>query len=293
MTIRPFLALPLLLLIVEGSGTAGEVRHQPLILREGGTAEQPAVFDGHGLVVDLGIDVTGEAWQKDGDLWTHPGPLQGRQPIADVQRAGLFIDEVPLRIVRQRGGSAADAPARFAPPDQLHPGQMGWAEDGSLYFRWPTGKTPGQARIILPPDQLQSAVVIACSYLTVRNVTARYAANDGFNIHGDRQGIRLENVKAFSNGDEGISAHETVQMDVIGAEIAWNGSSAGGVADVNESVTTYQDCLLHHNLGAAFFFDGIHHRVTRCVVRNQAADILIRMPEKTTVEVEDLTWEKP
>jgi len=38
---------------------------------------------------------------------------------------------------------------------------------------------------------------IACSHIIVRNITVRYAGNDGFNIHGDRKGIRLENVKVF------------------------------------------------------------------------------------------------
>ena len=55
---------------------------------------------------------------------------------------------------------------------------------------------------------------------------ARYVGNDGFNIHGHRRGIRLENVRAFSNADEGISAHETVEMEVVAAEGVWNGSSA-------------------------------------------------------------------
>ncbi len=283
--------LSLILLSGWVSAGADEVRREPLVLREGGTPEEPAVFDGNGLVIDLGIDVTEEEWVKTGDVWTSKGPLRGREPVADTQRAGLFIDEVPLRIVRERGATK-DGLVRYVPPDQLQPGQMGWSEDGSIYFRWPGGKSQSAARVILPPDKLQSCVVIACSNLIVRNLTVMHAANDGFNIHGDRTGIRLENVKAFSNGDEGISAHETVQMDVIGAEIAWNGSSAGGVADVTESITTYRDCVLHHNLGAAFFFDGKSHRVTDCVIHDQAVDIRVRDPKKTKVVTERVVWQE-
>ncbi|MEZ5433449.1 MAG: helix-turn-helix domain-containing protein [Verrucomicrobiales bacterium] len=33
-----------------------EIRREPLVLKEGGTAEKPAVFDGKGLIIDLGID---------------------------------------------------------------------------------------------------------------------------------------------------------------------------------------------------------------------------------------------
>ncbi len=61
---------------------------------------------------------------------------------------------------------------------------MTFTSNGSLQFRWPSGKLPETARIVLPPDKLQSCVVIACSHIIVRKVMARYAANDGFNIHG-------------------------------------------------------------------------------------------------------------
>src|SRR5688572_11569540 len=153
---------------------------------------------------------------------------------------------------------------------------MGYASDGSLYFRWPTGKDPGKSRVILPPEAGINGVSIACSYITVRNLTVMHAANDGFNIHGHRLGVRLENVRALSNADEGISAHEDVEMDVVGAEIAWNGSAAGGVADVNASITSYRNCSVHDNIGAAFFFSGKSHRVSDTVIYNQRNDFTIQ-----------------
>ena len=78
---------------------------------------------------------------------------------------------------------------------------------------------------------------IACSNIIIRNLTVKYAGNDGFNIHGDRRGIRLEKVRALSCADEGISAHETTEVQVIDSEIAWNGSVSGGVTDVNDAVS--------------------------------------------------------
>lgn len=270
------------------TASAQEVRHTPLILKDGGTPEQPAVFDGKGMIIDLGIDVTAHDWQKHGDVWTSRGPFADHPAAEDVQRAALFIDEVPMRIARDR--TAAKIPARFTAPDSLKPGQMGFADDGSIYFRWPEGKTPESSKIFLPPKGLASGVSIMCSYLTVKNITALHAANDGFNIHGDRLGIRLENVKALSNGDEGISAHETVQMDVVDSEIAWNGSSAGGVADVTDSVTTYTHCEVHHNLGAGFFFDGKSHRVTNCLIHHQQQDIVVR--GDTKLEQSGNVWQR-
>ncbi|MES2596204.1 MAG: right-handed parallel beta-helix repeat-containing protein [Verrucomicrobiota bacterium] len=273
---------------------AQEIRHQTLLLNKSGTREAPVVFDGKGMIIDLGVDLTEQDWIKEGDVWTSRGPLPKHPPIDDVQRAGLFIDEVPLVIRRDREAEKASGIAKkviYKDPKTLRPGEVGWAENGSFYFRWPKEKKPGQGRVIQPPTGLASGVVIAGNYITVRNVTAMHAANDGFNIHGDRVGIRLENVKALSNGDEGISAHETVQMDVVDSEIAWNGSVSGGVADVNDSITTYTNCVLHHNVNAAFLFDGKKHRVTNCTIHHQDKDIVVRSPD-VVVEQSGVVWQK-
>jgi len=258
---------------------AQEIRHVPLTLSKGGTPENPAVFDGKGMIIDLGIDVTTYDWQKDGEVWTSRGAFKDHPAVADVQRSALFIEEVPIRTVRDREAEKKSGVAGqviYAAPAALKPGELGFTAEGAIYFRWPVGKKPGSARIFLPPANLASCVSIQCSNITVRNITAIHAANDGFNIHGARVGVRLEHVKAFSNGDEGISAHETVQMDVVDAEIAWNGSTAGGVADVNDSITTYTNCEVHHNLGAAFFLTGKSHRVTNCIIHHQAKDFEVR-----------------
>lgn len=287
--------LPFLLCTaLAGSLHAAEIRRTPLILSQGGTPNQPVVFDGHGMIIDLGIDITDRDWVKKGDVWISRDPLPNPMPISDTQRAGLFIDEMPIRIARDRGAEKASGVEKkilYTAPEALPPAHMGWTADGSLYFRWPTEKRPGTARVIQPPAKLESCVVIACSHLTVRNIIARHAANDGFNIHGARIGIRLENVKAFSNGDEGISAHETVQMDVFDSEIAWNGSAAGGVADVGDSVTSYTNCELHHNVNAAFLFDGKSHRVTNCLIHHQDKDIVVRAKD-VLVERSGVVWRR-
>ena len=257
---------------------SGGVSKVPLVLKQGGTAENPFIYDGRGLTVDLGIDVTDGDWTKVGDLWTSGGPLFGRSPVAAGQLAGLFVDEIPLSIPRDLAAEARDPRRKeycYLAPASLKPGQMGYAEDGSLYFRWPLGKAPGRGRVILPPKLGTSCVTIACSYIVVRNITAKYAANDGFNIHGKWVGIRLENVRALSNADEGISAHDDVELSVTEAEIAWNGSAAGGVADVNRCVTSYSHCRIHNNLGAAFYLSGKSHAVTDCLIFNQERDFVV------------------
>ena len=277
----------------EAPKQAGEVSTTPLVLKEGGTAEKPAVFDGKGIVIDLGIDVTDHAWKKAGDLWTSSGPPLGREPLTAGQLAGLFLDEVPISIPRDLAAEKQQPDRKercYMAPTALKAGQMGYAQDGSLYFRWPEGKKPGSARLILPPKAGTSAVTIACSHIIVRNITAKHAANDGFNIHGKWIGIRLENVRAISNADEGISAHDDVEMEVVGAEVAWNGSAAGGVADVNRAVTSYRNCQVHDNLAAAFYFSGKSHAVADTVIYNQSKDFSIH--EGTECRRERIDWRK-
>lgn len=263
----------------------------PLVLKQSGTPERPAVYDGKGVVIDLGIDVTGHAWKKAGDLWTSDGPLLGREPLKAGQVSGLFLDDLPLSLPRDLEAEKAHPDRKercYLAPAKLKPGQMGYAEDGSLYFRWPTNKAPESTRLILPPNVGVSAVTIACSNIVVRNITAKHAANDGFNIHGKWTGIRIENVRALSNADEGISAHDDVQMEVENAEVAWNGSASGGVADVDRCVTTYRRCTVHDNLAAGFFLAGKEHTVTDCVISNQVRDISVA--KGTRVHRERVEW---
>jgi hypothetical protein len=278
---------------------AGEVSNQPLILTKGGTPEQPAIFDGKGMVIDLGIDITDHAWKKEEDLWTSTGPIAAYPLDGAGQTTGLFIEEIPISFGFDRNAERAradktdktDKTRLYLPPAALKPGQMGIHADGSIYFRWPTGKTPGGHAILCPPKAWTSGVTIACSHIIVRNITAKHASNDGFNIHNNWVGIRLENVRALSNGDEGISAHEEVQMEVDGAEIAWNGSVEGGVADVNHCTTSYKNCVVHDNLGPAFKFFGKSHSVSDTIIYHQGKDFVIGPDTKFTQE--SISYRKP
>jgi hypothetical protein len=257
---------------------AEEITTKPLVIKKGGTPEKQEVFDGNGMVIDLGIDITDHAWEKEGDVWTSATAIYGPNPVAEGQNAGLFLDETPIIIARDIKAERANPEQkgyRYFPPAALKPGQMGAYEDGRIYFRWPNTKQPATTRIIQLPKAGTSCVTIACSYVTVKNITARHASNDGFNIHNKWVGIRIENVKAFSNADEGISAHDDTQVDVDGAEVAWNGSSDGGVADVNQCTTTYKNCIVHDNVGAAFKLVGLKHSVSDTTIYNQKNDFVI------------------
>jgi hypothetical protein len=253
----------------------------PLVIRDGGTPERPMVYDFHGRVLELGLDVSGYPWKKqglNGEFWYSQGKLLGREPIAAGQTAGLFLESLPLSIPRNLEAEKLHPDKKgfcYVRPEELKPGQMGYADDGSVYFRWPTAFSPGKSRIIAPPAPGTSGVSIQCSHVVVKNLDVRHAANDGFNIHNKWVGVRLENVQAISNGDEGISAHGEVELTVVDSEVAFNGSAAGGVADVDKSVTRYERCRVHDNLGAAFYFSGKSHTVVDTTIERQARDFSV------------------
>lgn len=283
----------LLYVLSSASAVEPKISKTPLVLKQGGTPDKPVVYDGEGVIIDLGIDVTDQAWKKEGDVWTSSGRLLDREPLEAGNFPGLFLDELPLVIPRDRAAEKQN-PGKighyYLAPSALAPGQMGYGDDGSVYFRWPSDKPVGSRRVILPPKPGISCVTIACSHIIVRNITARHASNDGFNIHNQWVGIRIENVRALSNSDEGISAHDDTQVDVADSEIAWNGSVAGGVADVNRCTTSYRNCRVHDNVGAAFHFTGKSHKVTDTLIYNQARDFNIG--KDTEVVREGIEWRK-
>ena len=258
---------------------AVEISHTPMVFKQGGSADKPVEFDGKGMIVDVGVNVTNHAWQKQGEVWTASARLATWEPVTPGLCTGLFIDELPLAlgIDKEAQGKRAkgDQRNRYLPASALEPGQMGCTESGIVYFRWPAGKVPERSQLFIPPQTGTSAVSIDCSHIIIRNLTAMHAANDGFNIHGAHKGIRMEGIRAFSNADEGISAHDTVEMQVSKAEVAWNASYDGGVVDADNSTTSYDDCIIHDNLlgkAAAFKFFGGTHKVTNTVIYNQKLD---------------------
>lgn len=175
--------------VLMGAGGLGaaEIVREPLRPKKSGTAESPALFDGKGMVIDLGIEVTDHAWQKRGDLWLATQALSTWEPVAPGLFTGLFIDELPVGIVIDREEqSKRDKGKRFRYllPERLEPGQMGCTDSGLIYFRWPKQKAPATSGLFIPPKPGTSCVSIECSHITIRNVTGRRAANNGFNIHG-------------------------------------------------------------------------------------------------------------
>ena len=175
------------------------------------------------MVIDLGIDVTEHVWHKKGDIWTsQPGLLagHGQKPRIAGQTAGLLSTTSPLPFL---GTSKLKNTTPTVNPDAT------FLRTSCNLARWGMQKTtpfisggprgvPKNKQVILPPKAGTNCVSIACSHIIVKNITAIHAGNDGFNIHGDRRDPS-ENIRSLSNADEGISAHETSEMEVVGRKL--------------------------------------------------------------------------
>lgn len=221
------------------------------------TNAKPIVIEGHDALIDLGTDISAGPWIADGDGYRYAHPVPRQIGNAPWQMSQVYINGQPIH---------AFDPRRSKTPQ---PGELQHLPGDVLRVVFPDGLTPENARIILNADYRVSCVSIVGSNVTVRNLTARHAGNDGFNIHGDSQNIALEKVTALYCGDEGISAHGTSQTRVTDAIVAFNGSQAAGAGDVNDSQTLYKRCISFSNRGSGFYFgNGGQHELEDCIVAN-------------------------
>jgi hypothetical protein len=142
------------------------------------------------------------------------------------------------------------------------------------------GKSPKNSRVILTSDEQTPGVLLEAgtSHILIRNLTTRYVGNDGFNLHGSGRDIVLENIKALMCGDQGISSHDSGQMTIRDAEVAFCGSRAGGIADINDCVTSYSNVLLHNNRKPVLTLRGGKHEIDGMVIVAPNANALPRVP---------------
>jgi len=230
-------------------------------------ATAPIVVEGNGAQINLGTNVTNWNWIPDGDGYILDQDLQRTLPsnLANsglYQIATLFVNDKPLHLYDSR---FSDAPG---------PGQVEYVEyNGEVRMRavFRQGENPGNATIIATGDYGTSSVIANTTDITIRNLTTRYSGNDGFNISGtsfeDGGPIRLESVAAFFNGDEGISAHQQSSSIVSDSVVAFNGSFAGGVADVGSSETEYHRLVSMGNYSNnSLFFFGDNHLLSDAVI---------------------------
>lgn len=276
---KPFQTIAQAMKLADGKG--GEIHLAPgsgpyrenVVIRKGGLPDSPLILDGHGAVINLGEDVTAGPWTDTGNGWILERPVQvnDRPYVASP----VFVNGLPVFVDHPRGTS----------PGAWHGGSVRYDEQKRLILTFPKGLTPQNSVIVLTgPNTMGCGIGLSgASNVTVRNLTTVFSANDGFNCHGSGKDVVFDGVIAIFNGDQGVSSHETYQVLVQNAEIAFNGTFGGGVTDINASVTTYRNVRIHQNRNSAFQLVGAHHVLDKVVSFGNPRGNLPKPSEKIEV----------
>ncbi|MGB0579290.1 MAG: hypothetical protein ACPGVU_06275 [Limisphaerales bacterium] len=227
------------------------------LLPKGATYRQQISIRGKTNIVILGNGVTltgadplpASGWEAVGDrLW------RKRMKQTLYNRHLLIRDGKAIRM-----GRSPSIRKEFPKPEQLKDGEFSWqaAEEktGWLYVRGSLEDLEWSVRAA------GVATSGASRGVTIRNLHARHALNDGYNIHGDCRGLICSDFTAYENFDEGFSAHDTCTAKVARARF-WGNDHA--VADVNFADTDYEDCEFRESLSTEVLFSGGKHTLRNC-----------------------------
>ena len=158
-----------------------------------------------------------------------------------------------------RMGRSPSIRKEFPKPENLKAGEFSWQpkdeKTGWLYVK---GSVKGLEWSVRAAGVATSG---ASRGVTIRNLHARHALNDGYNIHGDCRGLICEDFTAYENFDEGFSAHDTCTARIVRGRF-WGNDHA--VADVNFADTDYEDCEFSQSLSTEVLFSGGSHTLKNC-----------------------------
>ena len=247
---HPFQTVARALQEVDGVGGTIQLREgmtypESLVIRKGGSLDEPLILEGNGAVLNLGTNVTTGPWVPVGDEYRLERDLPKFK--RHYVTSPLFVNGLPLWAEHPEG--------RGKPA--WHGGSLRYDESGRMIVRFPDGLSPENSMIVLTASDGTAGIHSpGGKHIVLRNLTVAFAGNDGFNFHNDCEDVRLEEVRALFNGDQGISSHGDSQVDVEQSEVAFNGSQSAGIVDINQSVTRYVDVLCHQNRNAGFLMRG-------------------------------------
>jgi hypothetical protein len=153
----------------------------------------------------------------------------------------------------------------------LKDGQFAWepidAGAGWLYVKGPLEKLEWAVRTqgIYTDREVHN--------VTIRNLHARHALNDGYNIHGNAQGLKLLNVTAHECFDNGISPHGACSFTVQDSQFLRNEMAAG-----NDFLTEtlFLRCTLAGSVQEELMIIGGQHIFEDCTIRG-GGPVLVRL----------------
>lgn len=247
----------------------GAIYRQSFVLR----GKSDITIEGNNVTLDGSDPLPADGWEQ-----LEPDLHRRKMRRGVFERHLLMFDG---RMQRMNRTQAQDPPP-FPEVADLKPGEFRFEilgeKDGWLYVRGSLENLEWSTRM----NGLATSG--HCENIRVRNLHARRFLNDGFNVHGEVTGLYLENITGYDCFDEGFSAHEACECEIRNGKF-WGNEN--GIADVNETVTTYYNSEFYGNFNTDVLLAGRKHRLVDCVIRNTtSAAAVVAGPRGSTTEFE-------
>lgn len=224
-----------------------------------GEPGQPITLEGNGATLDGSDPLDPAGWTEvSPGLFANPDLLP-RFDAAMLVRWFFFWDGSVNRMGQASKGKSEPLKA----PEDLIAGEWTFVRDtsrdlpesrqifGTFYLKLAPGKSLAEESIFVPVRSAGVQFSGDNAHLVIRNLTARYPYNDGFNIHGDCRDVIFENITAIGCGDDGISAHESAQYRVNGFVSIGNST---GICDTGTAETSYEKVFIAECVSVDLYF---------------------------------------
>jgi hypothetical protein len=200
------------LILARGSGPYRET----LYIKQSGTEDAPIIIEGNGETV---TSLAPLVFQREGETWIARLPLPF--PCVIMHHGGRVLQD-----------PAAPADAFLAPIRLREDKRTVELLPGASPEGWEASASDCPVRIL------------NTSWQTYRNIVATGGTNDGFNLHGEGNGLLFENITGCNNLDEGFSSHDKMLCEIRGGDF-WGNDN--GIA--NGPTCRLSNILIHDNLG--------------------------------------------
>lgn len=224
-----------------------------------GEPGKPITLEGHGATLDGSDPLDPAGWTEvSPGLFANPDLL----PRFDAAMLARWFFLWNGTVNRMGQASKGKSEPLIAPED-LSPGEWTFVRDLSrdipesrqifetFYLKIAPGKSLEEESIFVPVRSAGVQFSGDNTHLVIRNLTARYPYNDGFNIHGDCRDVVFENITAMGCGDDGISAHESAQYRVHGFVSIGNST---GICDTGTAQTSYENVYIAECVSVDLYF---------------------------------------
>lgn len=263
--------------------------HQGVIIRDkSGEPGHPIIIDGNSQALVGSRIIEPSEWTKAGEGVYQLKDLLNvgneKLPNSTLGRFFFVVDGRQNRMNRSSKGAKSPLPA----VGDLQPGEWTHA-DGAFYMAFEPGKTPADHVIEAPVLQDGVAFRGHCSHWVVRNLKITRFINDGVNLHGETRDVLVENVLVEECGDDGMSAHETCEVEARDFTARRNST---GICHINESVSHNTRVRLEGNHGVNLYLLGSgRHEFTSSQISAHGAGVRIKSP--VTVRMSDCVFDWP